>query len=147
MRDGGPWESDVRTPTRIDEDPSLTLRLARVRDGRIEPYAHAAAPDETWRAWRLSEVSVSARRVGGEAIPEEHVEAARAAKVDWTRYDSDKVLVVLEGTDAENVALIGTATSRDEHGREHVYISYDPSRGVDIRDGAPTSEAVPEATG
>ena len=69
VRDGGAWESDVRTPTRLDEDPRITLRLARVRDGRVEPYARAAAPDEAWLAWRLSEVSVSARRVGGEASP------------------------------------------------------------------------------
>ena len=147
VRAGGAWESDVRTPTRIDEDPSVTLRLARVCDGRIEPYAHAAAPDEAWRAWRLSEVSVSARRVGGEVIPQEHVQAARVAKAAWTRYDSDKVLVVLKRTDAGNVALVGTATSRDEHGQKEVYIGYDPFRGVDIREDTPMSEAVPEATG
>ena len=107
VRDGGAWESDVRTPTRIDDDPSVTLRLARVRDGRIEPYARAGAPDETWRAWRLSEVSVSARRVSAEAVPAELAEAARLAKSDWTRHDSDKILVVLEQSDCDDGSWSG----------------------------------------
>ena len=147
VRDGGAWESDVRTPTRLDDDPSVTLRLARVRDGRVEPYAHAAAPDETWRAWRLSEVRVSARRVGGEAVPPDYAEAARAAKADWTRYDADKILVVLELADAENEALIGTATWGEGERLKEVCVGYDPSVGVDIGEAGPTSETVPEATG
>ena len=129
VRDGGPWDSDVRTPTRLDDDPSVTLRLARVCDGRIEPYARAAAPDETWRAWRLSEVSVSARRVGGEAIPQEHVEAAQAAKADWTRYDSDKILVVLEQADFGGTPLIGAVASPIETAGEAL-LGYDPLRGL-----------------
>ena len=110
VRDGGAWESDVRTPTRLDEDPSVTLRLARVCDGRIEPYAHSEAPDETWRAWRLSEVRVPARHVVGEAIPAGLAEAARAAKADWTRYDSDKILVVLEQAECGSGSWSGAAT-------------------------------------
>ena len=113
VRDGGAWESDIRTPTRLDGDPRVTLRLARVRDGRgrVEPYARTEAPDEAWRAWRLSEVSVSARRVGGEAVPPECAEAVRVAKADWTRFDSDKVLVVLESTDVRGEFLSGLAVS------------------------------------
>ena len=129
VRDGGAWERDVRTPTRIDEDPSATLRLARVCDGRIEPYARAAAPDEVWRAWRLSEVSVPARRVGGEAIPEEYSEEARAAKADWTRYDSDKILVVLEHGGSGGTLLTGTVASPGEtSGR--ALLGYDLRRGL-----------------
>ena len=129
VRDGGAWESDVRTPTRLDEDPSVTLRLARVCDGRIEPYAHAAAPEEAWRAWRLSEANVSARRVGGEAVPQEHVEAARAAKADWTRYDSDKILVVLEHDGSGGQLLIGTVASPSETSGG-AFLGYDPCRGL-----------------
>ena len=68
VRDGGAWDQDIRTPTRLVDDPQVTLRLARVRDGRIVPYADEVVPGELWRAWRLSEVNVTARRVSGEAL-------------------------------------------------------------------------------
>ena len=129
VRDGGAWESDVRTPTRLDEEPRVTLRLARVRDGRVEPYALAAAPEEGWRAWRLSEVSVSARRVGGEAVPPHRAEGARVAKADWTRYDSDKVLVVLDEAHTHDESLTGMAAAPDKHSGE-LLLKYDPRRGL-----------------
>ena len=129
VRDGGAWESDVRTPTRLDEVPRTTLRLARVRDGRIEPYARAASPDEAWRAWRLSEVSVSAHRVGGEAVPPQYAEAARAARTDWTRLDSDKVLVVLDEAHGGSPPFRGAAASSGEAAGQ-VRLGYDPRRGL-----------------
>lgn len=103
MRAGGAWDADIRTPTRLADDVQRTLRLAHMRDGRIVPYAVIAAPDELWRAWRLSEVSISARKVTGEAVPQELAEAARRARADWTRYDDDKLLLVLEGDDADSL--------------------------------------------
>ena len=127
--DGGAWDSDVRTPTRLVDDPQKTLRLARVRNGCIEPYAPHVEPDEPWRAWRLSEVSISARRVGGEALPPEYADAVQAAKRDWTRFDADKILVVLEETEAGGQTLSGTAMSGGET-PTHVRLSYDPQRGL-----------------
>ena len=109
--DGGAWDSDAHTPTRLVDDPQVTLRLARVCDGGIAPYAPDAEPDEPWRAWRLSEVNIAARRVSGEAIPPEYAGAVRAAKATWTRYDSDKILVLLEETEAGDQNLSGTAVS------------------------------------
>ena len=129
VRDGGAWDSDVRTPTRLDDDPGIALRLARVHAGRIEPYAHVAAADEGWRAWRLSEVSVTTRRVGGETVPPEHAAAARVAKADWTRFDSGKILVVLEEADATAAALLGWAASGGEP-RNRVLLRYDSQRGL-----------------
>lgn len=129
VRDGGAWDSDVRTPTRLVDDPQVTLRLARVRDGRIEPYAQSVARSEPWVAWRLSEVNVAARRVGGEALSPEHAEAVRVAKADWTRYDSDKILVVLEETDVSGAPLFGKAVSGSEPQRE-VLLSYDSRTGL-----------------
>ena len=129
VRDGGAWDSDVRTPTRLDDDPGITLRLARVHAGRIEPYAHAAAADERWRAWRLSEMSVTTRRVGGEAVPPKLAAAVRVAKADWTRFDSEKILVVLEEAGAANAALLGWATSGGES-RNTVLVRYDSRRGL-----------------
>ena len=131
VRDGGAWDSDARTPTRLNDVAQVTLRLACVRDGRIEPYAHRAATDELWRAWRLSEVSVAAHRVGGEAVPPAHAEGARAARAHWTRFDAEKILVVLERSDAAEGILSGVAMAGDESGNE-VRIGYDPIRGLEI---------------
>ena len=127
--DGGAWDSDVRTPTRLVDDPQVTLRLSRVRECRIEPYAHAVAPNEPWRAWRLSEVTVSARRVGGEAVPPEHAAAAESVKADWTRFDADKILVVCE-PETLGGALVGTALSGAYDSRESVFLSYDARMGL-----------------
>ena len=132
VRDAGPWDSDVRTPTRLDEYPQVTLRLARAAGGRIEPYAHDAAPSELWRAWRLSEVNVSARRVGGEAVPPVHEEAARTAKESWTRFDSEKILVVLERTDDAQGILVGMGLSADGSVTNHVRVRYHRTCGLEL---------------
>ena len=116
VRDGGAWDSDVRTPTRLNDDPQVTLRLACIRDERIVPYAHDAAAHEAWRSWRLSEVNVASRRVGGEAFPPERADDAQAARADWTRFDADKILVVLERPDAAEGTMFGAAVAGDESG-------------------------------
>ena len=131
VRDGGAWDNDARTPTRINDDPQVTLRLARVCEGRVEPYARHAAGEEPWRAWRLSEVNVAARRVSGEAVPSRYAFAARAAKAQWTRFDEDKILIVLEGADDGGRTMTGSATTGDGSGTE-VRISYDPVRGLQM---------------
>ena len=126
MRDAGAWDSDMRTPTRLAEDPRITLRLARFRDHRIEPYALAHAPDEPWRAWRLSEVDISQRHVAGEAVPSRLAEAARDAKSGWGRYDEDKILVVLEKVG--DVRLVGAVMGPD--GEREVYYSAEAGLAV-----------------
>ena len=94
MRDGGAWDSDVSTATRLADDPQVTLRLARVRAGGVEPYA-GDIKGERWRAWRLSEVSVARRRISGEDTTE-YGEAVRKERAEWNQYDQDKVLILLE---------------------------------------------------
>ena len=143
VRDAGAWDRDVRTPTRLDDNPQVTLRLARVVDGRIEPYAHDRASEEPWRAWRLSEATVSARWVGGEAVPPEHGAAAQAAKASWTRFDSDKLLVVLEPVDAAEQTWVGEALSADDATPKHVRISYDRERGLELSADGPNCRHVP----
>ena len=133
VRDGGAWDSDVRTPTRIADDPQITLRLARVLNGRIEPYAQEVEP---WRAWRLSEVNVTRRRVSGEALPLDHTEAAHEAKTDWTRYDADKALVVLEEAEATGAALIGSVLSGTGDPKK-ISLSYDSRRGLILGEAGP----------
>ncbi|MBP2146365.1 CRISPR-associated endonuclease/helicase Cas3 [Methanofollis sp. W23] len=60
---GGLWASDTRTPTRLG-DPTVTLRLARWDGTRLSPWADG--PDPT-AAWDLSQISVRASWVGGQA--------------------------------------------------------------------------------
>ncbi len=129
VRDAGAWDSDMRTPTRLIEDPHLTLRLARVQDGRVEPYALAHAPREPWRAWRLSEVDIPQRHVTSEAIPSRFEQAAHEARAGWGRYDDDKILVVLE--EASDGRLVGAAMGPNGERR----VSYSVSDGLALADG------------
>ena len=119
VRDGGAWDSDLRTPTRIADVPQTTLRLARIDGGRIGPYAEDT---EDWRAWRLSEVQVAAGLVGGDCVSSEVLLAAREAREAWGRFDGDKALIVLE-----EVADRGFLSMEDAQGSRW---SYDPDRGL-----------------
>lgn len=146
LRDGGMWDRDVRTPTRLNDDPQVTLRLARVSGGRIEPYAHDSAADDPRLAWRLSEVNASERRVGGEALDPEHVEAARAAKTNktnWSRYDSDKILVVLEQADTADQSWLGEVLSPHDTHPVRVELRYDSSRGLALGQAASPAQSFP----
>jgi CRISPR-associated endonuclease/helicase Cas3 len=60
--DAGSWEPDVRTPTRLSDD-SIRIRLGRLMDETVLPWADA---DEPWRAWALSEVPVRVGRIARE---------------------------------------------------------------------------------
>ena len=120
------WNSDVLTPTRLVDDPQRTLRLATVVDGCIKPYAWEVAPDEPWRAWRLSEVNVSARRAGGEAIPPELGPGVDQAKTGWSRYDEDNILVILGRIDSSPLS----GQVRSPSGGTSVWVNYSRDRGL-----------------
>ena len=132
VRNGGEWDNDLQTPTRLIEIPQTTLRLALVEDGSIVPYARKVLdlpPGESWRAWRLSEVNVSALRVDGEAVPGNFAEVAEAAKIaDWTSYDMDKILILLEKNGGN--LFVGTASSTKSGTRGEIEITYDATRGL-----------------
>ena len=134
-RQGGMWGQDFRTPTRLDDDPQVTVRLARLHDGGVRAYAPEEAPDEPWRAWRLSEVSVSARKVHGEAdLPEHETVKLQAKKAAWTRYDADKILIVLEESHAANGTLLGYAASKEN---KRVVVSYNIRKGLEVHKTGP----------
>ena len=129
LRDAGAWDSDARTSTRIDEDPQVTLRLGRLTNGEIQAYAQTKEPIELWRAWRLSELNVTARRVTGEAIPDDLKALANTAKEAWTRFDSDKILVILGETDTNTQTSFGMVSSGTEaHGK--IRLSYNSRYGL-----------------
>ncbi len=56
----GLWDTDLRTPTRLEDQPQVTLRLAVLRDGKVVPYADDPDPR---RAWALSEVRIARHRI------------------------------------------------------------------------------------
>ena len=125
VRDGGAWDRDDRTQTRLNDDPQYRLRLGiHTGSGSVVPYAEG--PD-TATAWRLSELSVSARKVSGESIPEDLVPAADLAKASWRKYDADKILVVLQGDTS------GLFTGKAQSGRAgggQIGIFYDRKTGL-----------------
>ena len=128
LRDGGAWDADIRTPTRLNDQPQTTVRLARLRDDRVVPYAHAATGEASWKDWRLSEISVASYRLGAEAEYPEHDAAVRAAKADWGRFDEGKVLVILNPMGVDG-AFQGIAVSGGERPAE-VELIYDNRRGL-----------------
>ncbi len=88
----GAWGSDAHTPTRLGED-TVVLRLARWENGRLNPWSDD--PDEA-RAWRLSEISIAARRLSRPLPPSAEAEAAIVnAQASWPgRYEPPMVLAL-----------------------------------------------------
>jgi len=92
LRGHGLWEPDTNTPTRIEDQPHITLRLALLREGRVVPYADDPNPR---RAWALSEISVARHRIAACPVPLGLQPAAAAARGDWGRWERDSPFVVL----------------------------------------------------
>jgi CRISPR-associated endonuclease/helicase Cas3 len=100
----GAWDPDTYTPTRLEDRPHVTLRLALLVDGKIVPYADD--PD-TRRAWALSEVAVAQYRIASCPIPVGLERAAETAKADWGRWERESkfVLLALLVTDGDRYRL------------------------------------------
>ena len=128
-RRGVAWSKDIPTVTRIADDEQVTLRLARWHAGAWVPYAHESAPNELWRAWRLSEVSVAKRRVSGEATLPAHIEAASEIKASWGAYDIDKILIFLEETSVDGHQYGGSALASGGGGSEAI-LRYGATEGL-----------------
>ena len=136
-RQSGAWDKDFRTPTRMVDDPQVTLRLARLHQGSLRAFAYESALNQPWRAWRLSEVNVSARKINGELVPPHYDAAKQQAKADWTRYDADKILVILEEDPSLDGTLCGLATARE---RNPVTVTYNSQTGLEVHTVRPEEE-------
>jgi CRISPR-associated endonuclease/helicase Cas3 len=123
-RDVGLWDSEDRTPTRLEDRPQVTLRLARLRGGEVVPYAEDPDPR---RAWALSEVTVARFRIAACPLPSGTEAAAEEARKTWRQWerDSERVLLALL-EDAEDGFLLD---ARDESGAG-VTATYSPSVGL-----------------
>jgi CRISPR-associated endonuclease/helicase Cas3 len=90
--DAGAWDSDVRTPTRLSND-SMRIRLGRLINGVVQPWAEAEGP---WRSWALSEVSVRVGRISGEDSDSAIASAVAAAKARWPEPERAVPLIALQ---------------------------------------------------
>lgn len=123
-RQGGAWDSDVRTPTRLSED-TMTLRLARWCSGKLTPWYSDEKAD---RAWRLSEISVPRRWLekplySSNAVADE----VHAVQTQWPdRYEAPMILVLEPTEDAETWA--GAWLDSGEH---RVVIRYSARSGLE----------------
>ena len=91
-RQNGAWDPDTITPTRLEERPRVTLRLALERGGTVVPYAEADTPGH---AWSLSEVVVAAHRVSACPVPPSLETAAMTARAGWGRWERDSPRILL----------------------------------------------------
>lgn len=123
-RAAGLWEPDTRTPTRLEDQPQVTLRLAFLRDDVVVPYA---TDEDPARAWALSEVSVAQHRVAACAVPPGLEVAAEKARKTWGRWERESdffQLVVLHPSD-EGCTADGLTRSG-----KPVVIRYDRQSGL-----------------
>jgi CRISPR-associated endonuclease/helicase Cas3 len=114
-----PWD-DTCIPTRLEDQPSVIVRLARLENGALRPWHDPANP----HAWELSQLSVRCSLFAKEAHDPalaEAVESCRAAMPDRGKWS--KVLVLVQ----EGSVWVGQA----ENGKgENVRLCYDPDTGL-----------------
>ncbi|WP_081434691.1 CRISPR-associated helicase/endonuclease Cas3 [Gluconacetobacter diazotrophicus] len=135
VADGALWEREARTPTRLEDLPYVTVRLAVMQDGRVLPWAAKIDPGlacagEHRRAWALSEVSVAQYRLARCPPPpglERVVAAARAEWPRWEREDESSVLLLILQKMEEGWRGAGQI----ETGHE-VVIGYDRTYGLEV---------------
>jgi CRISPR-associated endonuclease/helicase Cas3 len=94
------WMDDLHASTRLGDD-RVPVRLARVcTDGELVPWADDCEPP--WRAWALSEVSVSTRRAPpGHSPPARFQQAIDGVRSGWGRFDRDIQIIPLEPADGD----------------------------------------------
>ncbi len=89
------WYADIHVPTRLIDEQTV-LRLAKAGgDGELRPWA--GGQPEDWRAWALSEVRVSSRKLGkGAQVEAQFREAVERLRAEWPKYERDVVVVPMQ---------------------------------------------------
>ncbi|MGY0483953.1 CRISPR-associated helicase Cas3' [Endobacter medicaginis] len=108
-RDAGLWERDDRTPTRIEREEHVTLRLARRNGDSIVPYVEDPDPR---RAWAMSEIGVARRLIEACPVPAGLDAAARQARAGWGRWERESDRYLLAIVEREGDAFAFTSTPR-----------------------------------
>ncbi|MBX6741046.1 MAG: CRISPR-associated helicase Cas3' [Acetobacteraceae bacterium] len=106
----GLWEPETRTPTRLEDRPQVTLRLARLCDGKVVPYAEDA---DLRRAWALSEMTVARHHIAACPVPPGLEAAAKEARAQWGRWEreSDRVLLAVLAPEGNGYRLAACTES------------------------------------
>jgi CRISPR-associated endonuclease/helicase Cas3 len=115
-----PWD-DALTPTRLEDQPSITLRLARWEDGEVKPWISTEK-----FVWELSQVSVRVSLFAEEVAFDdpamrEEVERCRQEMPDKGKWSKLLVLRLENG--------VWTGQGKNRCG-ETVTLSYDPRMGL-----------------
>lgn len=116
----GPWESDVRTPTRLS-DPSLAVRLALWDGTTVQPWFAGETPA---KSWALSEISLPLRRVARVAEPAPLAAAIAKLRRSWPRMEQDTPILLLE---PNGDAWSGHAFDQKER---EIRLRYTPKQGL-----------------
>ena len=77
--------------TRLGEE-TVTLRLARLAEGRLVPWC---ADDDPNRAWALSEIRVRKKFLTGASPPPEDQVLHDQAKRDWPEWERCEILIAV----------------------------------------------------
>ncbi|WP_337188087.1 CRISPR-associated helicase Cas3' [Phenylobacterium sp.] len=122
-RQGGRWEPEDRTPTRL-ADPSHTFRLARWVEGRITPWCEGGP-----HAWRRSEIQVPARLfVTAEPPTPQAAAAVETLVAGWPeRYEAPGVLLL----EAESEAGVWRAMVSGQDGQARA-AAYSREAGLQV---------------
>jgi CRISPR-associated endonuclease/helicase Cas3 len=115
------WREDDNTPTRLGE-PTTTVRLARVVNGQLVPWAQDAAT----HLWELSQVTVRAARINGES--DRYGPMIAAAKERMR--DSGKYCVVVPLEERDGVWRGSALGPRGE-----IAVTYSPTTGLSTGEG------------
>lgn len=116
------WFEDARTPTRLG-DPSTTLRLARVVDGQIKPWATGGR-----HRWQRSEASIRTFHVAREDLQPGDLAPAIKAAQD-TMHDAGQWSVLVPLREGESHQWHGHATNL---AGKRVSILYSEAFGLQI---------------
>jgi CRISPR-associated endonuclease/helicase Cas3 len=117
------WENELLVATRVANAQTI-VRLGRVLpSGSITPWASADTP---WKAWGLSEVRVSARRVpSGVAVEQRFEPLVHQIRKEWGPFEQEIPLLPLEQDGAGG----WRGTLRAPRGKE-VRVTYSLAEGL-----------------
>ena len=115
------WREDESTPTRLGE-PTTTVRLARILDGQLIPWAQ----DDADHLWELSQVTVRAARINGES--DRYGPMIAVAKEQMRDHGKYCVVVPLEERDG---VWRGFALGP----RGEIAVTYSPTTGLSTGEG------------
>lgn len=117
------WQHEVHAVTRLGAH-RVVLRLARVRsDGALEPWE--SGEHNPRKAWSLSEVHVSVRRVPPGTQATGDSAAVADARTQWSRYEQDLIVLPLR----ERTEGLWTGSLRKTNGTV-LELSYTQTQGL-----------------